>query len=115
MTRIAQPSVSQQELVQAWENTLPLLLNPGDKCVVRPDERDPQALMVTIETEGRSMYSFDFRCTYVDDREVQVEFLDVERGGIHVAENTEIIQNLIEDYVRHFHECAQRLHALTHR
>jgi hypothetical protein len=59
------------------------------------------------------MYSFDFLVTYVDSREVKVNLVDVEKADQTVDERNDVIQNLIEDYVRHLHECAQALHDLT--
>lgn len=111
---IIQPSIQGRELSDAWNETLPQVLNASDTCTVNADEKNPLALIIHIDTEGRTKYSFDFRCTYADDREIEVELLDVEQDGIHVDEGTEIIQGLIRDYVRHFHECAQRLHSRTH-
>lgn len=101
------------ELVKEWNKTLPTTLNRSDSAEVRADETDPNALRIHIRTAGHSMYSFDFRCAYMDSREVKVELVDVEKNGQTVDEHTEIIQNLIEDYVRHIHECAQILHRLT--
>lgn len=105
--------INQKKLVEAWERTLPTVLNASDKAKVVADEADENALRITIETAGHSFYSFDFKCTYVDSREVKVELVDVEQDRLHVNEQTTIIQNLVEDYVRHIHECAQQLHDLT--
>jgi hypothetical protein len=44
-----------------------------------------------------------------------VELVDVEKDGNHVDEHTEIIQTLINDYVRHMHECAQTVKNITDR
>jgi hypothetical protein len=107
-------AIDQNQLVQAWSRVMPTVLNASDRAEVKADEADPNAIWVHIATAGHSGYSFDFKCTYVDSREVKVEFIDVEQLGLHVDERTEIIQTLIEDYVRHIHECAQQLHALTH-
>jgi fructose-specific phosphotransferase system component IIB len=106
-------TVDQQQLVQAWQRTIPTCLNTSDRAEVRADEADSKALWITIVTEGRNGYSFDFKCTYMDSREVKVEFVDVEVDGRNVDERTTVIQTLIDDYVRHIHECAQQLHAMT--
>ncbi|TDF93584.1 hypothetical protein [Paenibacillus piri] len=106
-------TIDQQKLVQAWERTLPTVLNASDRAKVKADDADPKTIWVNIVTAGRSDYSFDFKCTYVDSREVQVEFIDVEVEGRNADERTTTIQTLIDDYVRHIHECAQQLHAMT--
>jgi hypothetical protein len=108
-------SMDQSQLVYAWEQTLPTVLNASDQAVVKADQADPTTIWVNIETAGHSKYSFDFKCTYVDSREVKVDFIDVERDGRNMDERTDIIQTLIDDYVRHIHECAQQLHAATHQ
>lgn len=110
-----QLNIDQDRLVEAWKRTLPITLNESDSAEVKKDGQNPAALLVTIETAGRSKYVLDFKVTYVDDREVQVDFLDVEKDHRSVDEHTEIIQTLVEDYVRHIHECAQQLHELTSR
>ncbi|SDE32535.1 hypothetical protein SAMN02799630_05164 [Paenibacillus sp. UNCCL117] len=115
MSKSDQLSIDQQELVQAWSRTLPDVLDASDQAKVWADEAQANALRVHITTAGRNLYSFDFKCTYVDSREVKVELVDVERDGNNVDERTEIIQTLVDDYVRHLHECAQQLHALTSR
>jgi len=107
-------AVKSNELAEAWNRTLPTVLNAGDKAEVKADEADAHALRVHIETEGRSMYSFDFHVRYVDSREIAVELSDVEQDGRHIDERGDIVQHLIEDYVRHMHECAQQLQGLTH-
>lgn len=106
-------TVNPQELAKAWNEQLPLVLNPSDKATVAADEKFPNVLNIQITTAGHSMYSFDFRCTYVDPREVKVDFIDVEQDHINVDERPDRIQTLIEDYIRHIHECAQRLKGLT--
>lgn len=105
---------NREQLKQAWQDTLPTILNSGDTCKVWLDEADEQSLRIHIDAVGRTEYSFDFKCTYVDDREVRVTLVDAERANRTVDERTEIIQTLIEDYVRHIHECAQNLQRLTH-
>lgn len=101
------------QLLQAWQKTLPTLLNDSDKAEVRADERDPKSLRIHIRSAGHSMYSFDFHVSYMDSREVKVELVDVEKDGATVDENNDGIQNLVEDYVRHIHECAQALKRVT--
>jgi hypothetical protein len=115
MMKTAVLTVSPKELAQAWNETLPLMLNPSDKATVAADEKYPDVLNIHITTAGHSMYSFDFKCTYVDPREVKVEVIDVEQDNITVDERKDRIQSLIEDYIRHIHECAQRLKGLTNR
>ncbi|MEB3103725.1 hypothetical protein [Ferviditalea candida] len=102
-----------QRLVEEWKRRLPERLNSSDSVEVHADDGIPNALLIHMDVAGRSKYSFDFRCTYMDSREVKVDLLDVEQDGIHVDEHTEPIQNLAEDYVRHIHECAQDLQDVT--
>jgi hypothetical protein len=106
--------MNQENLADAWRQTLPETLNDADRCKVLPDESDSKSLRVTIETAGHQMYSFDFKITYVDSREVKVELIDVEKDKKSIDERGEVIQNLIQDYTRHLHECAQVLQRLTH-
>lgn len=108
------PIVSQQRLVDAWARNLPGFLNDGDRAEVHADEANERALRIHIAGAGRTGYSFDFCCTYLDSREVNVELVDVEKDGRTVDEHRETIQHLVEDYARHLHECAQSLHELTH-
>ena len=102
------------ELLEAWRNTLPGILNEGDSVMIQLDEAEKNRLLIHIDAAGHSAYSFDFSCRYVDDREVKVDLMDVEKAGVHVDEHTEITQSLIEDYVRHIHECTQVLQRITH-
>ncbi|MFS0725021.1 hypothetical protein [Paenibacillus sp. 1P07SE] len=106
--------LDQQRLVQAWETALPERIKHGDQAVVRADEADAKSLRITIRTAGHQEYEFDFIVTYVDSREVHVSLVDVEKAGVSVDERTDMIQQLIQDYKRHLHECAQALHHLTH-
>jgi hypothetical protein len=106
--------IDQNRLVQEWSQAMPMVLNASDQAEIKADAADPKAIWVHIATAGHSDYSFDFKCTYVDSREVKVEFVDVEKEGRNVDERTDIIQTLIEDYVRHIHECAQQLQVVTH-
>ncbi|MBJ9993563.1 MULTISPECIES: hypothetical protein [Paenibacillus] len=106
--------LNQNKLVQAWQSQLPQTLDSSDQAQVFADEANPQALRIHIDTAGRSNYSFDFQCSYVDTREVKVDLVDVEREGRTVDERTDVIQNMAQDYTRQIHECAQALHDLTH-
>ncbi|UHA75282.1 hypothetical protein [Paenibacillus sp. 481] len=106
--------IDQAQLAAAWQQTLPCLLDAGDKATVLPDEGVPNGLRIHIDTAGRQLYSFDFQCKYVDSREVRLDLVDVERDGRTVDERTPIIQELTQNYARHIHECAQALHDLTH-
>jgi hypothetical protein len=38
----------------------------------------------------------------------------VESGGRSIDEHADAVQELVRDYRRHLHECAQSLHNLTH-
>lgn len=105
--------VDQQQLVDAWQRTLPTTLKAGDQAEVLADEANPNALRIHIDAAGRQMYSFDFQCAYMDAREVRVDLVDVERDGETVDERTEVIQELAQNYMRHIHECAQALHKIT--
>ncbi|MCY7487246.1 hypothetical protein [Paenibacillus alvei] len=105
--------VDQSTLVSAWQQTLPTRLNPGDQAKVLPDGANPKALVIHIDTAGRQMYSFDFHCAYVDTREVKLNLIDVEKSGVHIDERTEVVQELVQNYMRHIHECAQALHDVT--
>ncbi|OZB89994.1 hypothetical protein [Paenibacillus sp. XY044] len=106
--------LNQNKLVQAWQSQLPQTLDTSDQAQVFADGANPQALRIHIDTAGRSKYSFDFQCSYVDTREVKVDLVDVERDGRTVDERTDVIQNMAQDYTRQIHECAQALHDLTH-
>lgn len=106
-------NIDQGQLVEAWQRTLPEWIQKADKSEVMADESDSKSLRVTINIAGHQAYSFDFKVTYVDNREVRVELVDVEKDNIAIDERTEIIQQLIQDYTRHLHECAQALHQLT--
>lgn len=107
-------SVSQTTLVEAWKKNLPLQLHKNDTFDVQGDMANPQSLNIHINTAGRTKYSFDFKCTYLDDRAVRVDLVDVEKDDDSVDEHTTIIQDLAEDYVRHIHECAQAVQSITH-
>lgn len=68
--------VDKQRLAEAWARTLPTVLNTSDRTEVLADEAEANVLRVHITTVGRSNYSFDFKCTYVDSREVKVDLVD---------------------------------------
>jgi len=109
-----QLKIDQDRLVAAWGRMLPITMNSTDNVTVKADEADPKAVRIHINTAGHNMYSFDFLCTYVDSREVKVDLVDAERAGQHIDERGEPVQELVEDYVRNIHECAQALQELTH-
>lgn len=106
--------IDQNRLVEAWKRTLPTTMNSTDSVTVQADAADSKAVRIQIATAGHSMYTFDFKCTYVDSREVKVELVDVEKAGQTVDERGPTIQELTQDYVRNIHECAQALQELTH-
>lgn len=110
-TKVLTKDVS--NLLQAWQETLPTLLKASDECKVQADAKDSDTLLIHIANAGRTHYSVDFRCKYVDDREVHVEVLDVEKDHVAVDVNTDIIQSIIQDYMRNIHECAQRVRGMT--
>ncbi|MBB3113780.1 hypothetical protein FHS18_005893 [Paenibacillus phyllosphaerae] len=114
MTNKDQIGIDQQQLVEAWQRTLPTTIKEGDRATVQADEADPKAIRITIEAAGHTMYSFDFKVTYVDSREVRTELVDAERDDRSIDERGAIPQQLVQDYTRHIHECAQALHGLTH-
>ena len=105
--------LNQGQLVDAWQSQLPAILNPSDQSQVVADASDPNSIRINISTAGRQAYSFDFQCTYQDEREVNVALVDVEKDGRSVDEHTNVIQELAGDYTRHIHECAQSLHDIT--
>lgn len=100
-------------LLAAWQRTLPDIVGPGSGVTVQKEDGDPHSFRVTIDVAGRTGYSFDFKCTYLDERELRVELIDAEKDGRHIDERTEHVQTLIEQEVRHIHECAQALAVLT--
>ncbi|MFD0695472.1 hypothetical protein ACFQZT_15340 [Paenibacillus sp. GCM10027628] len=114
MSKTDRLTIDQKQLVEEWKNMLPEQLEDADKARVWADEADTQALRVHITTAGHTGYTFDFKVTYVDSREVKVDLIDVEQGTTHIDERTDIVQTLVDDYVRHIHECAQALQQVTH-
>lgn len=105
--------IDQNTLVNAWQQQLPEYLNPGDSAQVFVDLGDPKGLRVHIDAAGRQFYSFDFQCSYLDQREVQVDLVDVERAGATIDEHGDEIQGMTAKYVRNIHECAQALQRIT--
>lgn len=106
-------TLDQHKLTEAWERTLPTFMNDSDEAEVVADEHNPRSLRIHIRSAGHTMYSFDFLVTYVDSREVKVDLVDVEKADQTVDERNDVIQNLVEDYIRHIHECAQALKPIT--
>ncbi|RUS47508.1 hypothetical protein [Cohnella sp. AR92] len=109
-----QLAVPQEDLAQAWRQTLSERLSNGDKADVQGDEKHSDTLLVHIQTAGRQMLEFDFSVKYVDSREIDIQLSDVEKDGQSVDERTDVMQELIADYRRHLHETAQALHDFTH-
>lgn len=107
-------TVPQSDLAEAWQKALPERLNSSDQAEVMADEADDRTLRVHIRTAGRQMLEFDFAVQYVDSREIDIQLTDVEMDGQSVDERTDVMQELIVDYRRHLHECAQSLHHYTH-
>jgi hypothetical protein len=114
LSKLDMPTLNQAELVAAWQKTLPDYLNEADQVKVKQDERNPQLIRIHIDSAGRSFYSFEFNVTYLDSREVNVEFQIAQKDNKPIEERTEQVQELIKDYVRHIHECAQALQKITH-
>ncbi|MCR8645147.1 hypothetical protein NV379_21045 [Paenibacillus sp. N1-5-1-14] len=108
------PAIRGEQLAHAWAEELPKHMPNSDHAKVWADEHDDQTVRVHMVNEGRSSYTFDFKCTYVDSREVKVDLVDVERDREHIDEHSDIVQELIQTDVRHIHECAQALRDLTH-
>lgn len=108
-----QLQLDQQNLVSAWQERLPALMHDGDSFSVQGDAADQNSLMIHFNAAGHQAYSLDFRCTYVDSREVAVDLLDAELDGRHTDERTDAVQQLAQRYTRQIHECAQALQDLT--
>ncbi|MNM95946.1 hypothetical protein D3C81_1084090 [compost metagenome] len=105
--------LDQNTLVNVWQQELPEYLNPGDSAQVQADAADPKGLRVHINAAGRQFYSFDFYCSYLDQRELQVNLVDVEQDGVTVDEGHDVIQEMTAHYVRNIHECGQALQRYT--
>ncbi|BCG56655.1 hypothetical protein [Paenibacillus sp. URB8-2] len=108
-----QLQLDQQQLVSAWQERLPSFMDDGDSYSVQADEADRKSMLIHFNAAGRQSYSLDFRCTYVDSREVAVDLVDVERAGLHTDERTDAVQQLAQRYTRQIHECAQALKDVT--
>lgn len=106
MTTANTSKAHSSSLVQFWKSELPKLIKTG-KVEVCADEKCDKSVLIYIEDDGRSHYSFNFRVKYVDDREIDVQFLDVEKAGVHVDEQSDIVQTTVKEYIRSIHECAQ--------
>lgn len=102
-----------EDLAEAWRRALPEWLGAGDHADVWADEVEQQTLHVHIDAAGRQDVSFDFAVRYKDRREIDIQLKDAEKSGATVDERTPQMQELISDYRRHLHECAQALHAYT--
>ncbi|MGN7457364.1 hypothetical protein ACTHPH_21345 [Paenibacillus pasadenensis] len=113
MSKVDELKLDQARLAQAWRETLPTVLNETDRCEVFEDEADDRSLRVTIYGAGHQMYSYDFKVTYVDSREVEISLIDVDEAKKTIDERKELVQQQVADYRRHLHECAQALHRLT--
>lgn len=101
-------------LIEAWNRTLPGILNSTDSANVKADPLDPHTLRIFIQTAGHTEYALEFKCKYVDDREVQVHLMNAHKGSGCAEEATDVVEELAHDYIRHIHECAQALQTLTH-
>ena len=108
-----QLQVDQQSLVSAWQERLPALMEDGDSFSLQGDAANQNSLLIHFNAAGHQGYSLDFRCTYVDSREVAVDLLDAEKDGQHTDERMEAVQLLAQRYTREIHECAQALQSLT--
>jgi hypothetical protein len=106
-------SVPRDQLVAAWQQTLPSTFKSTDKVEVKADLLDQNAFRIHVNTAGHSHYEFEYKCEYVDPREVKVTLLNIQRGGDNILEPTLDIQILSDEYIRNIHECAQALHPLT--
>ncbi|MNC05234.1 hypothetical protein D3C75_527010 [compost metagenome] len=105
--------LDQNSLVSAWQERLPALMDDGDSFSLQGDAADRNSLLIHFNAAGHQAYSLDFRCTYVDSREVAVDLIDVEQGGRHTDERTDAVQQLAQQYTRQIHECAQALQNVT--
>ncbi|MEX2459702.1 MAG: hypothetical protein WD469_00140 [Paenibacillaceae bacterium] len=114
LRKLDMPTLNQADLAAAWQKTLPSYLNETDQAKVTQDATKPQGLRIHITTAGRSFYSFEFDVTYMDSREIKVDYKLATMDNKLANEQTEQVQELIHDYVRHIHECAQKLQSITH-
>jgi hypothetical protein len=115
LQKLDMPMINQEELVAQWQHTLPIYLNASDRAEVTQDQVNPDWIRVHIDTAGRNLYSFHFCLFYQDSREIRVEFISAEKDHERIVDTeTEPVQDLIKDYIRHIHECAQALQKVTH-
>ncbi|WP_342563743.1 hypothetical protein NST84_00445 [Paenibacillus sp. FSL R7-0345] len=105
--------LDQNTLISAWQDRLPALMKDGDSFSLQGDAADRNSLLIHFDAAGHQAYSLDFRCTYVDSREVAVNLIDVEQSGLHTDERSDAVQQLAQKYTRQIHECAQALQSLT--
>ncbi|WP_340020699.1 hypothetical protein MHI24_16855 [Paenibacillus sp. FSL K6-1096] len=108
-----QLQVDQQSLVSAWQERMPALMEEGESFSVQGDAANQNSLLIHFNAAGRQGYSLDFRCTYVDSREVAVDLLDAEQHGAPADDHLEAVQALAQQYTRQIHECAQALQGIT--
>jgi hypothetical protein len=113
MSKQIQMSIDRDRLLAAWQQTLPSTFKQTDKVEVIADTLDQDALLIHVNTAGHNHYEFEYKCEYVDPREVQVALLNIQRQGSNVYEPTPDIKSITEEHVRNIHECAQALHPLT--
>jgi hypothetical protein len=113
MSNQEMPVMVQEALIKEWQQTLPIYLNETDRAKVTQDEVNPNWIRIHIDTAGRSLYSFDFCTFYLDSREIKVDFVSAHQDHKLLDEKTDEVQELIKDYVRHIHECAQALQKVT--
>lgn len=108
-----QLQLDQQQLVSAWQERLPSFMDHGESYAVQGDEADRKSLLIHFNAAGHQDYALDFRCTYVDSREVAVNLIDVEKAGRSTDEHNAAVQQLAQKYTRQIHECAQALKDVT--
>lgn len=105
--------LDQGRLVSAWKERLPSFMDEGESYTVQADESDRKSLLIHFNAAGHQDYELDFRCTYVDSREVAVSLVDVEKAGRSTDEHSAAVQQLAQKYTRQIHECAQALKPVT--
>ena len=108
------PNINQAELVRRWTEELPRHLKNQDAIEVLADQANPTRLLVSIVSDRREKFEFDFIIQYMDSREIKIELADFERAGKEANERHDTVQELIAEYRRSMHECAQALQAYTH-
>lgn len=107
-------TIPQAELVEAWRDKLPELLETGFEAEIKPDDADPHAFWVEMRTSGHEELSLIFCVRYVDSREIDVRLSDVQQAGKSIDESGDSVQMLIANCRRQLHQCAQALHEYTH-